>query len=146
MQKFPVVTILILLSFLCGTSTPAAAAPWEAKVDAWVMETADQGETEFLVMLKEQADLLPAARLATKAERGQFVYQALTAAAQRSQPPVVAALQQMGAEYRPYWIVNAIWVRGDLSVIAALAQRPDVLAPVCQPIRQAGYAGSASPG
>jgi subtilisin family serine protease len=33
----------------------------------------------------------------------------------------------MGADYRPYWIVNAIWVRGDLGVIAALAQRPDVI-------------------
>jgi subtilisin family serine protease len=126
MRKIPVVTILIILSFLCGTSTPAAAAPWEAKVDAWVLETAAQGETEFLVLLKEQADLSQAARLATKAARGQFVYQALTAAANRSQPPVIAALQQMGAAYRPYWIVNAIWVRGDMTVIAALAARQDV--------------------
>jgi serine protease AprX len=127
MHKFPVLSILIIFSVLCAPSHPAATAHWESRVDAWVLETAAQGATEFLVLLSEQADLSPAARLATKAERGQFVYQALTAAAQRSQPPVVAALQQMGAAYRPYWIVNAIWVRGDLSVIAALAQRPDVL-------------------
>jgi len=126
LRQFPVISMLIILSFLCGTSTPAAAARWEAKVDTWVMETADQGETEFLVMLKEQADLSQAARLATKAARGQFVYQALRATAQRSQAPVIAALQQMGVAYRPYWIVNALWVRGDLGVIAALAARPDV--------------------
>jgi serine protease AprX len=126
LRKFSVISMLIMLSFLCNTSTPAAAALWEAKVDAWVLETADQGETEFLVMLKEQADLVPAARLATKAARGQFVYQALSATAQRSQAPVILALQQMGVAYRPYWIVNALWVRGDLGVIAALAARPEV--------------------
>ena len=126
MRKIPVVTILIILSFLCGTSTPAAAAPWETKVDAWVLETAAQGETEFLLMLKEQAELAPAARLGSKAERGQFVYQALRSAAQRSQTPVISALEQMGVAYRPYWIVNAIWVRGDREAIAALAARPDV--------------------
>ncbi len=126
MRKFPVISMLIMLSYLCGTSTPAAAAPWEAKVDGWVMETADQGETEFLVMLKEQADLSPAARLATKVERGQFVYQALRATAQRSQAPVISVLRQMGVAYRPYWIVNVLWVRGDLGVIAALAARQDV--------------------
>ena len=126
MRKFTVISILIILSFLCGTSTPAAAAPWESKVEPWVLETAAQGATEFLVMLSEQADLSPAVRLASKAQRGQFVYQALTAAAERSQPPVIAALQKMGAEYRSYWIVNAIWVRGDREVMVALAARPDV--------------------
>ncbi len=126
MRKFTVISILIIFSLLFAPSTPANAAPWQSKVEPWVLETAAQGATEFLVMLREQADLSPAARLATKAERGKFIYQALTAAAGHSQPPVIAALQKMGAEYRSYWVVNAIWVRGDLSVIATLAQRPDV--------------------
>jgi serine protease AprX len=127
MRKLPVISLLVVFSLLFASSTPVAASPWEAKVDAWVLNTASQGKTEFLVLLREQADLTPAARLESKAERGQFVYQALTAAAQRSQPPVIAALQRLGVEYRPYWIINAIWVRGDLNVINALAQRPDVL-------------------
>jgi serine protease AprX len=126
MRKFPVLSILIIFSILCAPSNPAKAAPWESKVDAWVLETAGKSATEFLVLLSEQVDLSPAARLATKAERGQFVYQALTAAAQRSQPPVISVLRKMSVEYRPYWIVNAIWVRGDMGVIAALAARRDV--------------------
>jgi serine protease AprX len=126
MRKFSIFSILVVFSLLCAPSSPAAAAPWESRVDAWVLESATQGQTEFLVMLREQADLSGAARLETKTERGRFVYLALTAAANRSQPPVIAALQQMGADSRAYWIVNAIWVRGDLSVLAALAQRPDV--------------------
>ncbi len=126
MRKFPVLSILIIFSLLFAPTIPAAAAPWESKVDAWVLETAAKGETEFLVLLREQADLSPAARLESKAARGQFVYQALTATAQRSQPPIIATLQRLGVEYRPYWIVNAIWVRGDLNAITALAERPEV--------------------
>ena len=126
MRKLPVISILIILSMLFGSSGTVTAAAWEAKVDAWVLETAAEGETEFLVMLNARADLTPAARLATKAERGQFVYQALSGMAQRSQAPIISSLQQMGVVYRPYWIVNAVWVRGDRGVIAALAARPDV--------------------
>ena len=126
MRKLPVISILIILSMLFGSSGTVTAAAWEAKVDAWVLETAAEGETEFLVMLNARADLTPAARLATKAERGQFVYQALSEMAQRSQAPIISSLQQMGVVYRPYWIVNALWVRGDRGVIAALAARPDV--------------------
>jgi serine protease AprX len=126
MRKLPVLSILMLMAILFGWSTPASATPWESKVDAWVLETAAQGPTEFLVMLDEQADLSPSGGLGTKAERGEFVYQALTATAASSQGPVIAALQRMGVEYRSYWVVNALWVRGDLEVIAALAQRPDV--------------------
>lgn len=127
MRKLSALSILVIFSLLLSPSTPATAARWESRVDPWVLETAAQGPTEFLVLLDAQADLSPAAHLASKAARGRFVYQALTEVANRSQPPVLAALQKMGAEYRPYWIVNAIWVRGDLGVIAALAQRPDVL-------------------
>ena len=126
MRKFPVLSILLILSFLCASSTPVAAAAWESKVDAWVLETAAEGATEFLVLLESQADLSAAQGLESKVARGQFVYQALTATAQASQAPVIAALEHLGVSYRPYWIINAIWVRGDLSTLTTLAQRPDV--------------------
>ena len=51
MRKFTVISILIILSFLCGTSTPAAAAPWESKVEPWVLETAAQAKAGDLAAI-----------------------------------------------------------------------------------------------
>lgn len=131
--------LAVLLTLLAGTlaSSPGdlgvQAAAWQTKVDGWVLETADQGETEFLVMLKEQADLSGARRFRTKQEKGRYVYQQLTGTAERSQKPVLAALQALamespgGLEYRSYWVANMIWVRGGSQVVQALAQRDDVL-------------------
>ncbi|MCP4426502.1 MAG: S8 family serine peptidase [Chloroflexi bacterium] len=105
----------------------AVAAPWTQKVDAWVLETAAaQGETEFLVYLAEQADLSGAAALPTKLAKGEYVVEQLTAVAQRTQPTVIAALQTANAEFRPYWIANMIWARGDTAVLQTMAQRADV--------------------
>lgn len=105
---------------------PNQAIEWTQKVDPWVLETAVSGETEFLLYLREQADLSGAAGLATKEEKGAYVYAQLTAVAQRTQPAVIAQLDALGASYRRYWVANMIWVRGDRQVIAALASRPDV--------------------
>ena len=112
--------------------SPAAAPagglqqPWQARVDARVLQEAAQGETEFLVFLKEQADLSGAARLKTKAEKGAYVYARLSETARRSQGPLLAALRGMGVEYRPYWAANAVWVRGGEAAVRALANRPEV--------------------
>lgn len=107
--------------------TVALADAWQSKVDPWVLETAAaQGETEFLVFLAEQGDVSGAAELHTKLEKGQYVYETLTEVANRTQPAVRAALDSLGVEYRPYWVANMIWVRGDMSVAQAMAERADV--------------------
>jgi subtilisin family serine protease len=38
----------------------------------------------------------------------------------------LAVLQALGSEYRPFWVSNAIWARGDAGVVEALARRSDV--------------------
>ena len=43
------VVLVIISIILAGTALPVSAAEWRAKVDPWVMQTASQGETEFLV-------------------------------------------------------------------------------------------------
>ena len=129
-SRLPLLTLFVL--FTLSTLLTSALAPipqdttWQAKVDAWVLETARQGETEFLVSLVEQADLSAAAELPTRQEKGAYVFSTLVATAARSQPPVIAVLQRLGVEYRPLWVVNALWVRGDLAAVQALAQRPEV--------------------
>jgi serine protease AprX len=119
--------VLSVLSFLLvGAVIPASATPWRDKVDPWVLSTASQGKTEFLVFLSSQADLSQSSALSTKLEKGTYVYQTLTSFAARTQAPLIAKLESLGVEYRPYWIANMIWVRAGLSTIQLLAERPDV--------------------
>jgi subtilisin family serine protease len=121
--------LLVVLVLLAGSPLPAPAEklpPWQSKVDAWVTTTAASGETEFLIYLSEQADLSAAATLPTKLEKGRYVYEELTRVAQRTQGPLISVLQSSGAEYRPYWVANMIWARGDERLVQVLAARPDV--------------------
>lgn len=119
---------LVGLILLAGGVAHGRSAPdWTQKVDSWVLETAASSQsTEFLVYLTEQADLSGAAALPTKQAKGQYVFDRLTAVAQRTQPPILNTLKQDGVEYQSFWIANMIWVRGDMAVIKMLAQHPDV--------------------
>jgi len=121
-------TIVILASSLLGSlgASPAQSAAWQSKVDPWIIDTAARGETEFIVFLNEQADLSGADRLATKQEKGDYVFQHLTETANRTQKSLLSDLSKMNVEYRSYWVANMIWVRGDMNTIQTLASRPDV--------------------
>jgi uncharacterized repeat protein (TIGR01451 family) len=120
----------VILSLLMGTTghiTPAATPlGWQEKVDPQVLAIAPDKEVEFLVFMKEQADLSKAATLKDKTARGTYVYETLTSIAETTQKPIRAALDNLGAAYLPFWITNALWVRGDFDVIEQLAQRADV--------------------
>lgn len=118
--------ILVIALAIVGLSPAQAGSSWREKVSSTVLEALAQGETDFLVVLNEQADLSATARLATKEEKGAYVYQALTTSAARSQQPLLNALMRQNVEYRAYWIANLIWVRGDAEVLESLAQRPEV--------------------
>jgi serine protease AprX len=120
-----------------GASTPPNAqvaasysqdglAAWQAKVAPQVLAQAASEPVEFLVVLKAQADLSAAQKLPTKAEKGAYVYQQLSQLAARTQEPVLAELKALGASYRPFWVTNMIWVRGDGASVQAMAQRADV--------------------
>jgi len=118
---------MLALVFSGITTVPAAPdVPWQSKVDPWVLQTASEGETEFLVFLTEQADLSRASALKTKLEKGTYVFETLTETAARTQPAVIADLINRGAEYRPYWVANMIWVRGGTDLAQAMAERSDV--------------------
>ena len=112
------------------------AANWRAKIAPWVWQTAQEGQTEFLVFLKEQADLSAAEALPTKTEKGWYVYRQLTAIALRTQAPLLEQLRQRGIPYRSYWVANLIWVRGDLNDVLALARRREVARIVANPTVQ----------
>jgi len=124
---------LVVLFMLAVTSVsrsvaqPLVETPGIAKIDRWVIDHTNDGQsTEFLVILNDQADLTAADRLTTKAAKGRYVYETLYAAAQRSQQPIIAWLQQRVVPYRSFYIVNAIWVKADRDTALALAARSEV--------------------
>ena len=139
-MRKPIIFIFFLFSltiFVTQSDSFANAQSWRDKVDGWVLETAvstanaaspakSSSQTEFLVQLREQADLSGAADLAIKEEKGQYVFEQLTAVANQTQPAVIAELERLGVAYKPFWISNMIWVEGDITVVQAMALRDDV--------------------
>jgi uncharacterized repeat protein (TIGR01451 family) len=126
---FSIFVLLTILSLVLGGGDIIPVSgddEWRDKIDSQVLAAAESKETEFLVILREQADLREASNLKTKLEKGTYVYQQLTEVAARTQGPILAELADLGVEHRPYWIANMIWVRGDLPVLTALAGREDV--------------------
>ena len=123
-----------ILGAIASSRQPAVAAPGggtgsfqSGKIAPWVMEhTANGQQSEFFVVLADQADLTAAANLQTKAEKGRFVFQTLFNKAQTTQGPILQWLRERGLEHRSFYIVNAILVKGTREVAEALAARPDV--------------------
>lgn len=124
---WPRLLLLIAIMCLAVASSVSATGEWRAKTDQALLTATSAGrEAEFLVLLREQADLSTAASLSTKAAKGRYVYQTLTATAAQSQASLRTMLDANGASYRAYWVTNMIWVRGDRALVQALASRPEV--------------------
>jgi len=124
LRNIIITSILAALVLGVGAST-AQPTNWQSRVDPWVMSSAESGETEFLIFLEQQADLSGAADLRTKEEKGRYVFQELTRIADQTQNDLIRTLKSGGADYRPYWIANMIWVQGDMDLIQRIADHPD---------------------
>jgi uncharacterized repeat protein (TIGR01451 family) len=119
-------TLLVLVLLTAGVSTSAAPAR-PANVAPLVWESAAEGEAvSFLVVFRDEADLRGAAAFDLPAERGRFVVDRLRETAQRAQGGVRVLLDRHGADYRPFYVVNAIVATGDRALIEELAARPEV--------------------
>ena len=127
-------------------------ASHSSKIAPWVIEhTANGQKAEFFVVLADQADLSGAINLATKAEKGRYVYEELRNKSQATQGPVLQWLRERGIEHRSFYIVNAILVKGSREIAEALASRQDVARIEGNPHIQnslpepAAFAGGSSP-
>src|SRR6476620_9617691 len=126
--------LVAILVAIASSRQPAVAAAGggtgpiqSGKIAPWVMEhTANGQQSEFFVVLTDQANLGPAASLQTKAEKGRFVYSTLLNKAQTTQGPILQWLRERGLEHQSFYIVNGILVKGTRQVVEALAARPDV--------------------
>lgn len=96
---------------------------WRDKVDADVLLAAESGRNlEFLVVLQAQADVSAAKLLTTKEAKGEYVFRKLRETAQNTQAPLIRLVQQSGAPYQSFFIVNALLVKGNAALLQQLAQ------------------------
>ncbi|MEV4542110.1 S8 family serine peptidase [Micromonospora echinaurantiaca] len=77
-----------------------------------------QPASDFWITFDTRADLGPAKKIADWTARGQFVYDALTAAAKDSLASVSTELDQAGVKYTSYPIANTVLVKGGTEKLA----------------------------
>ena len=115
------VAALVAASSFAGTSANSLD-----KVDPAVVKAVDGGgETTFWAVLHQQADLSAAPGM-NRSARGKFVYERLNSVANESQAGLRSLLEQQSASFKPFWVVNAIRIRGDATLVQTVAARPEV--------------------
>lgn len=91
------------------------------KVDAEVWLALDQHTTvECFLLFKEQATT-QTTKGSSKAIKAATVFAALRQKAQETQDPICRFLARQNIPYRPYYIVNGIWIKANRATIAQLA-------------------------
>jgi subtilisin family serine protease len=123
-------TVLFAIIVIAGWNWRLPAGDfWKEKVDPVLLRRAESTQiVDFIVMLENQAELPAITAQRTKNQKGRYVYQQLSEHARRTQSSVLQLLQQRGTPHRSFFIVNAIYVKGDIALIQALAERPEVKA------------------
>jgi hypothetical protein len=81
---------------------------------------------QLFVVLRDQAEVSEAAKIADRTERLRFVYTTLTHHAEQTQSNLRATLDRLGVEYQPYYLVNGMEVRAGPALRAYLAAQPEV--------------------
>ncbi len=86
-----------------------------------------EGRTDFLVVLKGEADLSKASTIADWEARGRYVLDTLRSFARQRQRNLRAFLSSQQVSYEPLYIINGVIVKGgDRNLVDRLAARPDV--------------------
>ncbi len=84
------------------------------------------GSNDALIVFTEQADLSGAAKLPTKLEKGQYVYNALRSVAERTQAPLRKMLQDRGISFQSFYGVNMIRVTASRDLLYEIAAHDEV--------------------
>jgi serine protease AprX len=113
-----------------------ATVTWAGWFGTWVV-AGEPGfhDDGFIIMMSEQADVSAAYDIAERRARRAYVYDTLVQTAQQTQPPLRDRLTEAGFSFRPYYLVNMIYVSGyhrqrnefaDLPGVAYVRRQPDV--------------------
>jgi serine protease AprX len=117
---------LVLLVLLCCSFGAFSQTTWQEKIDSDVWAGANQTTFEYFVLLKDQVNTSGAKQFSTKEGKAQYVFTALQNKATETQGALLQLIQQHQGDYRPYFIVNGIWVKGNSALLEALAKREEV--------------------
>src|SRR5687767_9629741 len=107
--------------------TVGAVAAWVAIIILF-FTTGQRGfyGDRLFVIMSDQADLSSVSQIQDIDERRTAVYQTLTEHANETQADVRNMLDSVGVDYTPYYLVNALEVRGGTFVRLFLSTRPEV--------------------
>lgn len=120
---FSAALLLCCSLFLSGQSGPA----WSKKISPSLLDkTRDGQSTPFIILMREQADVSAAAKMDSKEEKGNYVFQTLYQTATASQAEIRRLLEDAHIAYEPLYIANLIKTEGDLTLLQSLAQRREV--------------------
>ncbi len=123
--------ICLVLRFYCLD----AQYTWESKIDASVWEQQSAAKQfEYFVLLKDQANTASAKLKKTKEEKAAAVYRLLIETASNSQGALLQIIKQQTPHYRPFFMVNGIWVKSNADLMEHLAKRSEVLCIAPNPI------------
>ena len=125
--RLKLVTLCVLMVIIWFIATSLSRSP--AEIDPRVLEdTADGKTAQFLVFFKQQLDLQALSpSISDRNLQGKHLIDGLMAVATDTQKSARAYLEFAGVRYIPFWIANVIAVRGDRSVVDALARFPEVV-------------------
>ncbi len=125
MNRFSKFLLLATIFFIFSAFTDDYS--WQNKVEKTLLSTPTSTEKiEFMVLLKQQADVSAAKLLTTKEEKGQYVFSTLKSTARRTQQTIIDLLDTKNVIYKNFYLVNSFWVFGTLSDIEMLAKLPEV--------------------
>ncbi|WP_460755807.1 S8 family serine peptidase [Myceligenerans cantabricum] len=114
-----------------GASTrvlPGDVSPADKITAAARKRFAVRGTTDFWLRFGDEADLSAAYGITDWAERGEYVFETLSATAEESQAATIAELERSGVAYTAQWATNAILVEGgSLDLATELAADAEIL-------------------
>lgn len=129
--------LLFLLFLGCFVQNVQAQVPeWRLKIDPklWDLAQKPDSAVEFLIIMQKQADVSAAKQIRKKEEKGKFVFETLSAFAEEDQRTVRDLLHNEGVPLHSFWIINALWAKGNRINLEQVARLPEVGALRLNPI------------
>lgn len=125
MKKLSTILFFILFT-LINNYTYCLDNKWREKIDKSLLNNAKNVKFEFIVVLNSQTDVKKAKSFSTKEEKGNYVYSQLKLNAQTTQVNLINYLDNNNVIYKGYYLVNCIWVYGNMIDLENLAKYTEV--------------------